>query len=209
MEKKEAVLRTRKERGRSLEIHRGYPPSHGAGFRHLPDYTGIKACYTMLDGRGSSLCSDPRLSVSMGINRWRFPRLFDHTASLADCYGIIGIEDLNIKGLLKNRCLARSFSDAALGTLLSLLTSKVEQRGGHVVKVGRFFPSSKTCHGCGWRWEDMDLSDRVFLCQNANCGYYHFTQDRDHNAGHNILDEALRLIGLIDQAVYDTGSDET
>src|SRR6201984_2802222 len=50
------------------------------------------------------------------------------TTRLADCYGIIGIEDLNLKGLLKNRRLARSFSDAARGKLLTLLTSKVEQR---------------------------------------------------------------------------------
>src|SRR5437667_413936 len=91
---------------------------------------------------------------------------------IANCYGIVGIEDLNLKGLLKNRRLSRSFSDAALGKLLNLLTSKVEQRGGQVIKVGRFFPSSKTCHSCGWTWEEMDLSDRVFLCQNPSCAYY-------------------------------------
>jgi putative transposase len=129
------------------------------------------------------------------------------TTRLADCYGIIGIEDLNLKGLLKNRKLARSFSDAALGKLLNLLTSKVEQRGGQVIKIGRFFPSSKICHSCGWRWEDMELSDRVFLCQNKSCAYYQFAQDRDHNAALNILCEALRLIGLIDQVVSGTGSD--
>jgi putative transposase len=109
---------------------------------------------------------------------------------------------------LKNRKLARSFSDAALGKLLNLLTSKVEQRGGQVIQVGRFFPSSKICHGCGWKWEDMQLSDRIFLCQNSQCAYYQFPQDRDHNAGLNILREALRLIGLIDQVVGGTGSDE-
>jgi len=130
------------------------------------------------------------------------------TTQLANCYQIIGIEDLNLKGLLKNRKLARSFSDAALGKLLSLLTSKVEQRGGQVQKVDRFFPSSKTCHCCGWKWEDMELSDRVFLCQNPDCAYSQFAQDRDHNAALCILREALRLIGLIDQAVAGTGSDE-
>jgi putative transposase len=128
------------------------------------------------------------------------------TTGLADCYGILGIEDLNLKGLLKNRRLARSFSDAALGTLLSLLISKVEQRGGQVIQVGRFFPSSKTCHSCGWKWENMQLSDRVFLCQNAGCAYHLFPQDRDHNGAHNILSEALHLIGLIDQVVTDIGS---
>jgi putative transposase len=115
-------------------------------------------------------------------------------------------ESLNIKGLLKNRCLARSFSDAALGKLLNLLTSKVEQRGGQVIKVGRFFPSSKTCHSCGWKWELMDLSDRMFLCQNPICAYYQVAQDRDHNAALCILGEALRLIGLLDQVVTDIGS---
>jgi putative transposase len=82
---------------------------------------------------------------------------------------VIGIEDLNLKGLLKNRHLSRCFSDAALGKLLNLLCAKAEQRGGQMVKVGRFFPSSKMCHGCGWKWQDMDLSDRLFLCQNPPC----------------------------------------
>jgi putative transposase len=129
------------------------------------------------------------------------------TTRLAACYGIVGIEDLNLKGFLKNRKLARAFSDAALGKLHALLTSKVEQRGGQIIKVGRFFPSSKTCHACGWKWEDMQLSDRVFLCQNKSCAYYLFAQDRDHNAALNILREALRLIGLFDQVVSGTGSD--
>jgi len=129
------------------------------------------------------------------------------TTQLASCYGIIGIEDLNLAGLLKNRKLARSFSDAALGKLLTLLTSKMEQRGGQVIKVDRFFPSSKTCHCCGWKWEEMQLSDRIFLCQNPHCAYYQFAQDRDYNAALNILQEALRLIGLVDQAVSGTGSD--
>jgi IS605 OrfB family transposase len=127
------------------------------------------------------------------------------TTRLANCYGLIGIEDLNLRGLLKNRKLARSFSDAALGKLLHLLTCKVEQRGGQVIKVGRFFPSSKTCHACGWKWEEMGLSDRVFLCQNPTCAYHQCEQDRDYNASLNILREALRLIGVIDQAASGIG----
>jgi putative transposase len=54
----------------------------------------------------------------------------------------------------------------------------------------------------------MTLKDRVFVCQNPLCPYSQFPQDRDHNAAQNILREALRLIGLIDQAVSGTGSDE-
>ena len=130
------------------------------------------------------------------------------TTRLADSYGIIGAETLNLKGLLKNRRLARSFADASLGTLVRQLEAKVTQRGGQFIKVDRFFPSSKTCHCCGWQWEDMTLKDRVFLCQNPSCPYAQFPQDRDHNAGQNVLREALRLIGLLDQVVSGTGSDE-
>ncbi|GHO73003.1 transposase [Ktedonobacter sp. SOSP1-85] len=130
------------------------------------------------------------------------------TTRLADSYGIIGVEDLHLKGLLKNRRLARSLADASLGTLRRLLEAKVAQRGGLVIKVGRFFPSSKTCHCCGWTWEVMTLKDRIFVCQNPACPYDQFSQDRDYNAGQNVLREALRLIGLIDQAVSGTGSDE-
>src|SRR5215471_10201978 len=81
------------------------------------------------------------------------------TTRLADSYGIIGLENLHLKGLLKNRRLARSFSDASLGTLVRLLEAKVEERGGHVIKVDRFFPSSKTCHCCGWTCETMTLKE--------------------------------------------------
>jgi putative transposase len=130
------------------------------------------------------------------------------TTRLADSSGIMGVETLNLKGLLKNRRLARSFSDASLGTLRRLLEAKVAQRGGQVIKVERFFPSSKTCHCCGWKWEDMTLKDRVFVCQNPSCPYYRFPQDRDHNAGQNVLREALRLIGLLDQVATGTGSDD-
>jgi putative transposase len=130
------------------------------------------------------------------------------TTRLADSYGIVGVETLNLKGLFKNRRLARSFSDASLGTLVRLLEAKVAQRGGQVIKVDRFFASSKTCHCCGWTWENMTLKDRVFLCQNPHCAYFHFEQDRDHNASLNILQETLRLIGLMDQAATGTGSDD-
>ncbi|GHO49814.1 RNA-guided endonuclease InsQ/TnpB family protein [Ktedonospora formicarum] len=130
------------------------------------------------------------------------------TTRLTDSYGIIGVEDLHLKGLLKNRRLARSFADASLGTLRRLLEAKAAQRGGEVIKVDRFFPSSKTCHCCGWTWKGMTLKDRLFVCQNPACPYEQFGQDRDHNASQNVLQEALRLIGCIDQAVSGTGSDE-
>jgi putative transposase len=130
------------------------------------------------------------------------------TTQIARTCGLLGIEQLHVKGLMKNRNLALSFSDAALGRLLTLLTSKVTATGGLVVKVDRFFPSSQLCHRCGWRWHDISLSDRVFVCQNPSCRY---EGDRDHNASLNILIEALRLVGLLntEQAGAGSGYDGT
>jgi len=65
------------------------------------------------------------------------------TTQLAERYEIIGVETLYLKGFLKNRRLARSFSDASLGTLRRLLEAKVAQRGGQVINVDRFFPGSQ------------------------------------------------------------------
>jgi putative transposase len=116
------------------------------------------------------------------------------TTEVAKTSGLVAVEDLHVKGLLQNRCLSRSFSDAALGKLLALLESKVPRAGGVLVKVGRFYPSSQLCHCCGSRRFDLTLSERIYMCANPACGY---TGDRDENASFNILQEALRLVGQL------------
>jgi len=115
------------------------------------------------------------------------------TTEVAKTSGIVAVEDLHVKGLIRNRCLSRSFSDAAVGRLLDLLESKVPRLGGLLIKVDRFYPSSQLCHCCGARREDLQLSDRVFVCPDPACGY---VGDRDENASWNILQEALHLFGL-------------
>jgi putative transposase len=115
------------------------------------------------------------------------------TTEIAATSRIVAVEDLHVKGLIRNRCLSRSFSDAAVGKLLDLLESKVQHQDGMLIKVDRFFPSSQLCHCCGTRKEDLTLADRVFVCPNYDCGY---VGDRDQNASWNILLEALRLFGL-------------
>ena len=115
------------------------------------------------------------------------------TTEIATTSGIVAVEDLHVKGLIRNRCLSRAFSNAAVGKLLDLLESKVAAQGSILLKVDRFFPSSQLCHCCGARKTDLQLSDRVFLCPDPECGY---TGDRDENASRNIVLEALRLFGL-------------
>jgi putative transposase len=115
------------------------------------------------------------------------------TTQIAKTSGIVAVEDLHVKGLIRNRCLSRSFSDASVGKLLDLLASKVPRQGGMLLKVDRFFPSSQLCHCCGVRKNDLELSDRVCVCPDPDCGYL---GDRDENAAYNLILEALRLFGL-------------
>jgi len=113
------------------------------------------------------------------------------SAQLVRLYDTICVEDLNLKGLVRTK-LAKSFSDAAISSFLRMLEYKVVPIYGQVVKVGRFFASSKTCSNpdCGHK-QDLELSDRVWICES--CGTLH---DRDINAAINILIEGLRILAL-------------
>jgi len=114
------------------------------------------------------------------------------TTEVSKTSGLVAVEDLHVKGLIQNRCLSRAFSDAALGKLLDLLESKVPRAGGRLVKVGRSYPSRQLCHRCGSHRADLTLEERIYVCQNPTCGY---VGDRDENASHNIVQQALRLVG--------------
>jgi putative transposase len=98
------------------------------------------------------------------------------------------VEDLNIAGMVKNHCLARVISDAAWHMLLSFLAYKSEWYGRDLLKVDRFFPSSKTCSKCGLVVERLPLDVRHWTC--PGCGAEH---DRDENAARNILAAGLAV----------------
>ncbi len=110
------------------------------------------------------------------------------TTHLARTYALVGLEDLNTKGMLANHSLAQAVSDASFFEVKRQLLYKAEQYGGSVQLVDRWFPSSKTCHVCGWVKEDLTLADRVWVCEQ--CGNVH---DRDLNAAIMVETEALRL----------------
>jgi putative transposase len=122
------------------------------------------------------------------------------TTDLARNYGIIGIEDLNIGGMLKNGKLSKAIGDAALYEKRRQLTYKTEWNGGIVIPVDRWFPSSKRCSECGWINAELKLSNRQWICEE--CGTTHH---RDGNAAVNIRDEALRILYSSD---YSDGEDK-
>jgi putative transposase len=96
----------------------------------------------------------------------------------------IGVESLYVKGMLRNRKLAKHIYDASWGMFLDMLEYKAEWYGAEVRKIGRFFPSTKTCHICGHRHTALMLQDRQWVC--PNCGKHH---DRDINAAKSVLKE--------------------
>jgi putative transposase len=91
------------------------------------------------------------------------------------------LEDLNVKGMMKNRKLSRAVGDVGMGEFKRQMLYKAEKYGSTTNFVSRWFPSSKTCSCCGWVDEDQDLNDRVFVCED--CGY---VADRDYNAAKSL-----------------------
>ncbi len=93
------------------------------------------------------------------------------------------VEDLNIKGMVKNRKLSRAIQDVSWGTFLSVLNYKCRWNGKNLIRIGRFQPGSKVCNGCGYKAESMPLSVREWECPSC-----HTLADRDINAAMNIRD---------------------
>ena len=91
------------------------------------------------------------------------------------------LEDLNVAGMAKNRSLAKSISDAAMGELARQITYKAQWYGARLILADRFFASSKTCSGCGQVKSELGLSSRVYVCSHCDLSI-----DRDHNAAINL-----------------------
>ena len=127
------------------------------------------------------------------------------TTTIARSCRVVGLEDLHVKGMGKNRKLARAMADAGLGQLLRMLESKMVRAGGRAILVNRFFPSTKTCSGCGHIKKRMPLKYRTYTC--LHCG---LVIDRDLNAAINLEREAVRILAMESCApVSDTGLGRT
>jgi putative transposase len=103
-------------------------------------------------------------------------------------YDIIFMEDLNVKGMLKNHHLAKAISEVGFYRFKQVLQDKAKNNDKQVIEIDRFYPSSKTCSCCGYIKNDLTLSVREWTC--PNCGKHH---DRDVNAAINILLEGKRM----------------
>ena len=112
---------------------------------------------------------------------------------LVETHGHIGVENLHVKGMLRNHSLAKSIFDAGWGEFVRQLEYKGDWYGCKIIKVDRWFASSKTCSACNAHNAALDLSERRWACQQ--CGALH---DRDLNAARNILKQSTARTAGID-----------
>ena len=133
--------------------------------------------------------------------RVRIAKLFERMANKKDAYihyvvnkllqsyDTIFMEDLNVQGMLRNHSLAKAIQEVGFFNFKQVLVNKALVNGKQIVLIDRFYPSSKTCSKCGYKKEDLKLSDREWTC--PNCGTKH---NRDINAAVNILLEGRRIL---------------
>ncbi len=129
--------------------------------------------------------------VHSKIKRVREDFLHKLSRKIVNKNQVIAVENLNIKGMVRNHCLAKAISDAGWGMFGTMLKYKAEQVGKLYIEIDRFFPSSKTCNNCLHKVSEMPLDVRHWNC--PKCGS---CNDRDINAAKNIRDEALRIWAL-------------
>ena len=115
---------------------------------------------------------------------------FQHKLSskLIKEYDLISLEDLNVKGMIKNRKLSYSISDSGWSSFILMLEYKAKWYDKEVIKIDRFYPSSKTCSGCDYIIDKLPLNIRIWKC--PKCSQEH---DRDINAAKNILRQGINV----------------
>ena len=124
---------------------------------------------------------DKRRRIHARIVNVRSDNHHKTTTGIAKCAGRVVVETLNVSGMLRNRRLARSIADAGMSGFLAKLEYNCAWYGSEFVKADLWFPSSKLCAHCGWKNDDLTLSDREWRC--CGCGTLN---DRDANAADNL-----------------------
>lgn len=141
--------------------------------------------------KGSNEFEKQKLKVAKiheKISNTRQDILHKVSKEIVSNYDIICLEDLNVKGMIKNHKLAKHIADASWGIFVRFVEYKAEWNDKTVVKINRFYPSSKTCNVCGYINQDLNLSIRNWTCPKCSTEL-----DRDENASINILREGLKI----------------
>ena len=124
------------------------------------------------------------------LNNIKINYIHNITTQLVRENQTIVIEDLNVSGMMKNHHLSKSIQDLSINETFRQLKYKCEWYGRDLVVIDRWFPSSKLCSVCGYKYKNLSLKERDWVC--PDCGTHH---SRDFNAATNIVNEGKRLIG--------------
>ena len=175
--------------------------SNGIKYKNLKPYTKLENKIKHLNKlyskkkKGSKNQEKARLKLAIAyekLSNKRKDNLHKITTKLIKENDVICIENLNVKGIIKNHKLAKSIQDCSFGTLVSMLKYKAQWHNRKIIEIGRFYPSSKLCSNCGHKMSNMGLEIRQWIC--PICGVQH---DRDINAAINIKNEGLRILDTI------------
>jgi putative transposase len=115
---------------------------------------------------------------------------------------VVVVENLHVKGMVRNHNLAKAISDVSWGMFTNFLAYKLDKKGGKLVEIDRWFPSSKLCSNCYHQVEAMPLDVREWTC--PHCGTRH---DRDGNAATNIREEGIRLLQVDGTSISAVGGE--
>ena len=143
--------------------------------------------------RGSANRVKARAKVARAHRKVRASRTdFLHRTStaLVRDHDVIVVEDLAVQNMVRNRSLAKAIADCGWGTFRQMIEYKTARTGRHLIVIGRWYPSSKTCSACGHLLAELSLTTRHWTC--PSCGTRH---DRDINAAKNILAAGLAVAG--------------
>ena len=121
---------------------------------------------------------------------------------LVDDNQVIVVENLHVKGMVRNHKLAQAISDVGWGIFVNFLRYKLDREGKVLVEIDRWFPSSKVCSNCHYQVNEMPLDVRTWTC--PSCGTHH---DRDGNASINIRAEGIRMLSVLGARTAADGGD--
>jgi putative transposase len=189
-------------------VHDGEKTSKFANPKHLAKHErnlARKQAKLARKQKGSNKREKARKLAARVYERVRNVRQdFLHKLSrkLVDDNQVIVVENLNVKGMVRNHNLAKAISDVGWGMFVNFLSYKLERKGGKLVEIDRWFPSSKLCSKCLYQIGEMPLDVRNWTC--PSCGTHH---NRDENAAKNIRAEGIRLLWALGISAPASGGD--
>jgi len=174
----------------SQSIRADYPRFYRQALKKLAkEQRKLSKCVKGSNNRYKQKLKVARLHEKVANCRKDF--LHKKSRELVNNYDAIAIEDLNMKSMSQSLNLGKSVADNAWGMFTIMLKYKLENEGKMLVKIDKWFPSSKMCNECGGINKELQLLDREWICKSCGC-----IIDRDYNAAKNIRDEGLKLIML-------------